>query len=361
MDSPTWTAWLCLIAAACCGCGKRNLAEPTPAASSSRLPAVANDAPSARAQPDGTAPATSASHAGALTPPPSGPRLLALGFSFSATHPEKNLTWHLVEKYNWQASSADLPPLPGQSPIDPKSCPEGMVLVEGSWLLDTKGREDTDEVQFLQNGACTHWLTNDRGVNALCDRFDRDKWIGISAGLPRKPLRFCIDRYEFPNAYGEFPLVAATFAESEAYCTKAGKRVCTENEWTFACEGEEGLPFPYGYARDGSVCNIGILGPAPDEDTFVPRMLERTARGIDLAWRGKRSGESPRCTSPFGVEDLTGNVDEWTRSVRPYGYQMILKGGHWGPGRQRCRPQTRGHGPHYVRYDQGVRCCTDDG
>jgi formylglycine-generating enzyme required for sulfatase activity len=56
---------------------------------------------------------------------------------------------------------------------------------------------------------------------------------------------------------------------------------------------------------------------------------------------------------------MTGNVDEWTRSVRNYGYKMILKGGHWGPGRQRCRPQTRGHGPYYIRYDQGFRCCAD--
>jgi len=354
MDVSTRIAWSCLIAIACCGCGRRTLEEPAPAPSSSSSPAPIQNPPGE----DAAAPTASASVSPAA---PTGPRLLALGFSFSATHPEKNHTWHLVEKLNWQASSADLPPLPGEAPIDSKSCPEGMVLVAGNYLLDTKGRDDTDEVQYMQNAACSRWLTKDRGVNALCDRFERHDWARISGRLPRKAMRFCIDRYEFPNARGEFPLVAATFAESEAYCKKVGKRVCTENEWTFACEGEEGLPFPYGYERDVSVCNIGILGPAPGEDTFVPRTLERTARGIDLAWRGKRAGESPRCTSPFGVEDMTGNVDEWTRSVRPYGYQMILKGGHWGPGRQRCRPQTRGHGPNYVRYDQGVRCCRDEG
>ena len=90
-----------------------------------------------------------------------------------------------------------------------------------------------------------------------------------------------------------------------------------------------------------------------------PRTTARTAHGADHSWRGTRSGEAARCVSPYGIHDLTGNVDEWTQSVRRGGYQMILKGGHWGPARQRCRPQTRGHGPHYVRYDQGFRCCAD--
>jgi formylglycine-generating enzyme required for sulfatase activity len=234
-----------------------------------------------------------------------------------------------------------------------------MILIDGSFLVDKNGHADTDNVHLAQHQACSQWLTSDRALNGLCSRFDRDKWLAISSTLQRTNAHFCIDRYEFPNAYGEFPLVVSTFAESEAFCKKVGKRLCTENEWTYACEGEEGLPFPYGYDYNRSACNIDVFGPGPGEDTFKPRFTETTAKGIDLSWRGKRSGESPSCKSPFGVEDMTGNVDEWTRTVRKYGYQMIMKGGHWGPGRHRCRPQTRGHGPHYVRYDQGFRCCTD--
>ncbi len=287
------------------------------------------------------------------------PRLVDLGFAITRKHPEKRFEWRLFEQLNWQASAEQLPALPPASAVDSPSCAPGMVLIEGRSLVDSHGRDDTDEVMYSQNLACTTWLTQDRGVNALCDRFDRQRWQAIAATLPRRAMRFCMDRYEFPNAYGEFPLVVVRFAEAETYCAKVGKRVCTENEWTFACEGEEGLPFLNGYVCDPSMCNIGILGPSPDTDTFKPRTLERTARGLDIAWQGRRSGESPRCKSPFGVEDMIGNVDEWTRSVRPYGYKMIFKGGHWGPGRHRCRPQTRGHGPQYVRYDQGFRCCRD--
>lgn len=260
---------------------------------------------------------------------------------------------------NWQAVADSLPALAPESPIDAQDCPAGMIRVQGEFLLDSRGKEDSDEIQLAQNEACAHWKTEDHGVNGLCDRFDPERWKNISAKFPRKTLRFCIDRYEYPGVYGEFPLVVTTFDESEARCARENKRLCTESEWTLSCEGEEGLPYPYGYERDPSRCNIDVFGPGPGTDTFRPRTTELTAQGIDLSWRGRRSGESPKCRSPYGVEDLTGNVDEWTRTVRRFGYKMIMKGGHWGPARQRCRPQTRGHGPYYVRYDQGFRCCAD--
>jgi formylglycine-generating enzyme len=276
---------------------------------------------------------------------------------------ERRLSWRQLGGLNWQAVAEDLPALPPEAVRADRggavSCPARMELVAGGFLVDRAGRDDTDEVMFAQNRACSLWLTADRGVNGLCNRFDRDRWQEAAAGFPRRPMRFCIDRYEYPGVHGEFPLVVATFSESEAYCAREGKRLCTESEWTFACEGEEGRPYPYGYERDQGACRIGVMGPGPDDETFKPRTTARTARGLDLAWRALRSGESPRCESPFGVMDMTGNVDEWTRTVRKYGYKMIMKGGHWGPARQRCRPQTRGHGPYYVRYDQGFRCCAE--
>ncbi|RYE82470.1 MAG: hypothetical protein EOO75_20655, partial [Myxococcales bacterium] len=258
-----------------------------------------------------------------------------------------------------QAAPDGAPLPPDTAPAASDACPAGMQLVAGGLLVDRQGRDDSDEVLRLQNEACTRWLTDDRDLNGLCTRFDPERWRALSAGLPRRPVRVCVDRYEYPNVRGEYPLVVVTFAEAETMCAKAGKRMCTESEWTLACEGEEGRPYPYGHERDEQACTIGILAPGPAKDMFAPRTTARTARGTDRSWRGTRSGQSPRCVSPYGVEDLTGNVDEWTRTVRRGGYTMIMKGGHWGPARQRCRPQTRGHGPRYVRYDQGFRCCSD--
>ncbi|MBK7580494.1 MAG: SUMF1/EgtB/PvdO family nonheme iron enzyme [Myxococcales bacterium] len=338
-------------------CGKRT---PRPGPDAGATPARTSAAQSSDAAVVASAPPDAALADAA--PPLSaagGPRLAALGFALTQTYREPRFEWRRWQELYWQGVADSLPALPPEPAADGKGCTAGMLRVKGSFVLDTSKRDDTDAVAGYQNETCTFWRTADHGENGLCDRFDAAKWRVKLEGLPRKQLDFCIDRYEYPNAYAEFPLVVVTFAEAVAFCKKEQKRLCDENEWTFACEGEEALPYPYGFERDSAKCNISVLGPGPTKDMFSPRTTGDTAKGIDLSWRGKRSGEMRACASPFGVMDMTGNIDEWTLNARKYGRKMIMKGGHWGPARQRCRPATRGHGPFYVRYDQGFRCCTD--
>lgn len=337
----------------------------TPAVLCLLLPALG----CAKVPPEGTA-AASAVESAPLPPPsapalpvdaaaaPKRPRLSELGIPLTETLRMPRFEWRRWQELSWQAVAESLPALPAPAVGEARGCPTGMLRVQGAFVLDERGRDDTDRVTALQNQACTFWRTADHGENGLCDRFDPEKWREKRRGLPTKPMDLCIDRYEYPNAHGEFPLVVVTYSEAQAFCEREKKRLCTENEWTFACEGEEAWPYPYGFERDPTKCNIGVLGPGPTKDMFSPRTTKDTARGIDLSWRGRRSGELASCKSPFGVMDLTGNVDEWTTSSWKVDKKMIMKGGHWGPARQRCRPATRGHGPYYVRYDQGFRCCS---
>ena len=86
---------------------------------------------------------------------------------------------------------------------------------------------------------------------------------------------------------------------------------------------------------------------------------DRAREELDRLWQGEPSGSRSGCKSPFGVYDMTGNVDEWTRSVNTTGYASILKGGYWGPVRARCRPATRAHNEDFVAYQQSFRCCAE--
>ncbi len=350
-------------AALCVGCRSTHSARDAPAAqhatASPRHTVARGSARAARATRPEASASGSAAPADASAPAAALPVLARLGFSITHTYKERHLAWRQVEKLNWQGVAAGQPALPPAPPLDTQGCPAGMVRVHGGFLVDANGRDDNENVEIAQDRACSHWRTKAHDLGGQCVSFDRKRWLAIQKSLRREPMDFCIDRYEFPDVYGQFPVVVVTFSEAKQYCKKVGKRLCTENEWTFACEGEEGVPYPYGYDRDKSACRIDVFGPRPDKDTLRPRTLARTAKGIDLAWRGLRSGASPRCKSPFGVYDMTGNVDEWTKRMRRYGHKMVLKGGHWGYVRQRCRPATRGHGRLYVRYDQGFRCCAD--
>jgi hypothetical protein len=154
-------------------------------------------------------------------------------------------------------------------------------------------------------------------------------------------------------------MIVVTFHEAEALCKKSSKRLCNESEWTFACEGEESRPYPYGYTRDATACVVDRSWRPFAEGALSPRDSAGARAELDRLWQAEPSGSRGACKSPFGVYDMTGNVDEWTHSVRSTGYASTLKGGYWGPVRARCRPATRAHNEDFVAYQQGFRCCAD--
>jgi len=229
-----------------------------------------------------------------------------------------------------------------------------MVEIRGKMKVDGPG--GLAAIDELQLSTCTDWVAN---VPERCARFDRKRWLALSHGLAAEPLHYCVDRFEYPNRRGAYPWIMVNWNESKALCARDGKRLCTETEWTFACEGEEAMPYPYGYERDSEACVIDRIGHAPDELALSGRTDRRAMLELDRLWLGEASGARPRCRSPFGVYDMTGNVDEWATSDRPGERPSILKGGYWGPVRTRCRPSTRAHGEDFVFYQQGFRCCAD--
>ena len=233
------------------------------------------------------------------------------------------------------------------------ACPAGMVEVAGQM----KVARDDEDLDALQLTTCTERL--DPAVPERCAAYDEDAWLELSKDLPTQPMRFCIDRFEYPNRKGDYPFVAVSGTEAAALCESRSERLCSEDEWTFACEGEQAWPYPYGFARDDTACVIDRPYRPVDERALGDRESAATLIELDRLWQGEWSGSRPRCRSPFGVYDLTGNVDEWARSVRPEGYPSILKGGYWGPVRTRCLASTRAHGEGYYDYQQGLRCCAD--
>jgi formylglycine-generating enzyme required for sulfatase activity len=168
-------------------------------------------------------------------------------------------------------------------------------------------------------------------------------------------MRFCIDRFEWPNRRGELPVVMSSWRDAKAACEGSGKRLCTDSEWTLACEGPDRLPFPYGYRRDAEACPIDKRSPRVDER----RLHASQTRDAELARVDQRepSGARPRCVSAFGVHDLTGNVDEFVVNESGVPHKSALKGGNWGEFRNACRPATRKHDEAWRFYQTGFRCC----
>lgn len=230
------------------------------------------------------------------------------------------------------APSPALIPIPIPTPAEVSACPKDMVLVQGEYC--------TEVAQV-----CARWLDDETLPFARCAEYHSpSRCIGS-----RVHERFCIDRYEYTPPGQDLPLNYQSFSKANALCTSLGKRLCTESEWNFACEGEEMHPYPYGFNRL-AVCN------QDRNDLF-----EVNPHRQILADRRERADARPECVSPFGVYNMTGNMDESVLREGPEHvdpFRNALKGGWWMPARNRCRPATTAHDDYYSDIQVGARCCS---
>lgn len=222
-------------------------------------------------------------------------------------------------------------------------CPDDMIEVEGDYCPQVEQTcLEYDEKVINANG------------KVRCLHFAPSKCLSKQ----RKHLHFCEDTYEYPNKKGEIPYVMVSWYDMKRNCESIGKRLCKDYEWEFSCEGEEMLPYPYGYDRAPEKCNI--------DKPWIPfdaaKIANPKTRDAEVARLSQRvpSGSMPECKSPFGLMDLTGNVDETMVNSSGKPYQSSLKGGHWSLGsRNRCRPATLVHNESFAFYAEGGRCCKD--
>jgi hypothetical protein len=226
----------------------------------------------------------------------------------------------------------------------PPACPSGMVEVEGEYCPAAEQ-------------LCRRMVDPKHPERDRCEEFSPTvRCLG-----PTVHKHVCIDRYEWPNQPGTKPDIAMDWNHANEQCKAAGKRLCTDSEWTLACEGQERLPYPYGYVRNAEACNIDRPYIVPDDAKWA-NLKTRPEEAARLDQRDP-SGARESCVSPYGVYDMTGNVDEWVvnekGNEKEKPYVSGLKGGYWGPVRDRCRPMTTDHNQWHTGYQIGFRCCED--
>ncbi|SEL32468.1 Serine/threonine protein kinase [Stigmatella aurantiaca] len=133
-----------------------------------------------------------------------------------------------------------------------------------------------------------------------------------------EPIRYGRRDRRAVQDWRRFPVSAISFEDARAYTAwldatgrLPGARLCTGREWEHAARGADGRLFPSGDRLGPDDANIDVtygrepLGFGPDE-----------------------VGSHPRSRSPFGVEDMAGNVWEWTLSDEAL-TQPVIRGGSW--------------------------------
>jgi len=145
------------------------------------------------------------------------------------------------------------------------------------------------------------------------------------------------DSWEEQHRHPNWPVTGVSWYEAKAYCAWKGVRLPTEAEWERAACGAEGREYPWGNEKPDptranySEANIGHPTPV---------------------------GLYPRGATPDGIQDLAGNVLEWTESPWSEGTKSrVLRGGSWNLNRDYAacsyRLSNRPRGRYYLA---GFRC-----
>lgn len=113
-----------------------------------------------------------------------------------------------------------------------------------------------------------------------------------------------------PCAQPDLPMGCVKHEQAAGYCAYVGKRLPSEAEWEKAARGTDGRKYPWG--NDPIDCTRANLLGCGNVPTAV--------------------GTHPTGASPFGVEDLAGNVVEWTSDW-------------YDPGYYAASPPSNPHGP----------------
>lgn len=189
----------------------------------------------------------------------------------------------------------------------------------------------------------------------------------------------------YPANRPDQPVIRISWEEAMAFCewlsTRTGQQITlpTEAQWEWACRAGSNESFNFGTAEvdfsshanlaDHSIQLLAVSGvnpqPVKNPDAFkdfVPRDMRFNDGEMIVANVGQYQPNA------WGLQDMHGNVSEWTRSVyAPYPYvqgdgdrkqtgQRVVRGGSWRDRPKRARSASRWAYESYQRvYNVGFR------
>jgi formylglycine-generating enzyme required for sulfatase activity/serine/threonine protein kinase len=260
----------------------------------------------------------------------------------------------------------------------PVECPEGMAKIPGGkFFMGSDDKNDRDNehpahqvelspycIDRTEVTVAKYKECSDRGE---CKRAPRENdFPGIDAKDHAVYDPLCTIRD--PETKAQHPINCVDWALADAYCKAQNERLPTEAEWEFATRGSDGRKYPWG---DDPPTKGGRLNACGKECVAWGKKNGAEVEAMYPADDGfattAPAGSFPAGSSPFGLEDVVGNVWEWVGDwYGPYGpgkqidpkgpatgTERVMRGGAWNGGdpawvrptyRFKSAPTLRSHG-----------------
>ena len=208
------------------------------------------------------------------------------------------------------------------------ACADGLMLIQAGAFWMGRDGGPLEEAPLHRVFVTNFWIERHKVTNAEFAEFlNAQGWVS-----PDGERRFDHDdadarihqvaphtkddhavRWRPDAGFERHPVVEVSWFGARDYCRWKGRRLPTEAEWEKAARGEDGRRYPWGPAP-----------PSPGLAVYGRR------------YNATAPADGPsRGASPYGVEDMLGNLREWTSTIlRPYPYRENDGREEWsGPGR----------------------------
>lgn len=154
----------------------------------------------------------------------------------------------------------------------------------------------------------------------------------------------------------QLPISCVPWTSAHAFCSAAGKRLPREVEWEMAARGTTPIRYPWG-GQSAAGCGAAV--------TLASDATQRSCSGK----RPMKVGSHLMGASPFGIYDMSGNVEEWVADwyaetvsdLSPRaGASHVLRGGGWLSAPSAAKTTSRNWGSaREMGPNVGFRCAKD--
>ena len=193
----------------------------------------------------------------------------------------------------------------------PSSKPlSGMALIpEGEFVMGSNERWDDEAPEHISSTKAFYMDLNEV-TNSDYEKF-------VVATQQMTPYHWT--EGNIPKRKEQHPVVYVSWFDASNYCKWAGKRLPTEHEWEKSARGQDGFIYPWGNQW----------------------ALDKSNHPYKNSTGTEPIGSYPQGRSPYGLNDMSGNVWEWVDSYylphpgnpvtrAEYGKdKRVLKGGSW--------------------------------
>lgn len=183
-------------------------------------------------------------------------------------------------------------------------------------------------------------------------------WLHID--LTDTGLRYTFDGSTFSvkSGYENHPVVLVTWFAAQAYCEYYDWRLPTDMEWQKAARGTDGQAYPWEGIEVG-YGNANFYASRDPFEEYIGKMGDTSPVGFfnGTTYDGFETEDT---TSPFGLYDVSGNVEEWVGNVYENQHYRYMYGGSKTSYAPDLRVWvTNNAEPDYFGPSTGFRCAGD--